>query len=125
MQPFRLMLIVTQGENAGKGFDLEHRGRCLIGRAADCDIRLSRRDAESDISRHHCELEFDPPNVWLRDLGSRNGTFLNNKPIGRRLSDVPVEEVDLHQFPSYSVASGDQIRVGHSVLRVGVIGGEG
>jgi pSer/pThr/pTyr-binding forkhead associated (FHA) protein len=49
----------------------------LIGRAADCQIRL----ALPEISRKHCQLTFQDGQVLLRDLGSSNGTRLNGKPI--------------------------------------------
>jgi pSer/pThr/pTyr-binding forkhead associated (FHA) protein len=124
MQPSKLVLLVTQGERAGEEFDFDQRCRYLIGRADDCDIQLGRFGAAFDVSRHHCELEFDPPNIWLRDLGSRNGTFLNDHPIGRRGLGNAVEDVDLQQFPSFGVISGDTIRVGNTVFRVGLIGDE-
>src|SRR5580765_7599185 len=77
MQPLRVILLVTAGPETGNRHELDRKGRCLIGRADDCDILLGRKGAGFDISRHHCELEFDPPKLWLRDLGSRNGTYLN------------------------------------------------
>lgn len=51
----------------------------VIGRAGDCDLRL---DSEF-VSRHHCELLLDHRGqvVRIRDLGSQNGTFVNEKAI--------------------------------------------
>jgi len=50
----------------------------LIGRGEDCDLRV-----ESDFaSAHHCVLLLDEFTLRLRDLGSKNGTFVN----GRRVS---------------------------------------
>jgi len=56
--------------------------RFVIGRAADCDLRL-----ESPlVSRHHCELTVQDGDLYIRDLESSNGTGLNNQPVvGRRL----------------------------------------
>ena len=48
----------------------------VIGRAHDCHLQLP-----SDfVSRHHCELIVDQREhaLFLRDLGSRNGTYLND-----------------------------------------------
>lgn len=51
----------------------------MIGRATDCHLRL----ASSFVSRHHCELipDEDRGAVRVRDLGSQNGTFVNDEKI--------------------------------------------
>ncbi|MCG3184839.1 MAG: Anaerobic nitric oxide reductase transcription regulator NorR [Planctomycetes bacterium] len=49
-----------------------------IGRAPDNTIML--RDEKA--SRHHCVLELQPDKTWvLRDLKSRNGTFMRGDPV--------------------------------------------
>ena len=51
----------------------------VIGRADDCSLRLDSKF----VSRHHCELIIDEREkaVRVRDLGSQNGTFVNNGPV--------------------------------------------
>jgi pSer/pThr/pTyr-binding forkhead associated (FHA) protein len=49
----------------------------LIGRGADCDLRLP----DSAISRHHCLIRLRPGEVTISDLGSSNGTFVNGQRI--------------------------------------------
>jgi len=51
----------------------------VIGRAEDCSLRLDNRF----VSRHHCELIVDEREhaVHVRDLGSQNGTFVNDGPV--------------------------------------------
>ena len=44
-----------------------------IGRAPECDIQLSF----SVVSNRHCALIFDGTNWTIQDLGSRNGTRVN------------------------------------------------
>lgn len=51
--------------------------RTLIGRKVDCDIRIPL----TEVSRHHAELRVDSNGVVLADLGSANGTFVNNKRV--------------------------------------------
>lgn len=48
-----------------------------LGRAADCDLVVNC----SFASRHHCVLKTQGSHVTVRDLGSRNGTFLNRVRI--------------------------------------------
>jgi pSer/pThr/pTyr-binding forkhead associated (FHA) protein len=51
----------------------------IIGRAEDCNLRLPNRF----VSRHHCELLVNGRDhvVRVRDLGSQNGTFVNDGPV--------------------------------------------
>ena len=59
------------------------QGRRMIGSADDCDIIL--RDGE--VSRLHASLEVTTDGAWVRDLGSRNGTFVNGVRV--REAQVP------------------------------------
>ena len=61
-------------------------GRTSIGRGRGNDIRIS----DKSLSREHALLEVDRDGVvWLRDVGSKNGTYLAGEAIGdrRRLDD--------------------------------------
>lgn len=51
-----------------------------LGRLPDCDIVLQ----DPGISREHAELTPSGSGWEVRDLGSRNGTFVNDEPIERR-----------------------------------------
>src|SRR5262245_22931593 len=55
----------------------------LFGRANDCQPRCPP-DGYDLVSRHHCLVEINPPDVRIRDLGSRNGTYVNGHLIGKR-----------------------------------------
>jgi pSer/pThr/pTyr-binding forkhead associated (FHA) protein len=59
----------------------------LIGRAPECNLRPS----SAFISIHHCVIEIHEGQVILRDLGSRNGTFLNED---RLLNECPLCDGD-------------------------------
>jgi len=90
-------LIVVSGKSAGKAIGLKH-GKLLIGRADECDVR----PLGEEVSRRHCLLEADGDGLAVKDLGSRNGTYVN----GVRIADL----VQLHD--------GDIVRVGPLELRV-------
>lgn len=71
----------------------------LIGRSSDAQVGL----LDPEVSRRHAQLHFARGVVYLTDLGSSNGTFLNGKP----LKDEGIE-----------VRAGDDIDVGNTRLTV-------
>jgi pSer/pThr/pTyr-binding forkhead associated (FHA) protein len=70
-------LRILSGPHAGELIQIR-RGKLLIGREEDC---LLRPDSEF-VSRHHCVLLLDDYTLRIRDLGSKNGTFVNGRRIG-------------------------------------------
>ena len=54
-------------------------GRTLIGRARQAEVFLP----DLSVSRRHALIELTPDAVRLRDLGSKNGTTLNGRPVSR------------------------------------------
>lgn len=73
----------------------------LIGRAPECHLR----PASSVISKRHCGLIRRDGKFYLRDFGSTNGTFLNDKRI--------TGEVELHH--------DDCVKVGPLTFRVQLV----
>lgn len=68
----------------------------VIGRAGSCDISVG----DAALSRNHGILMRDMEGRWtFRDLGSKNGSFLNDQKITHAMKPVPVEY-------------GDEIRMG-------------
>ncbi len=49
----------------------------VIGRDIECNLRLDSKW----ISRQHAELRASGDTLWIRDLGSTNGTFINHRRI--------------------------------------------
>ncbi|MHC4741776.1 MAG: FHA domain-containing protein [Planctomycetota bacterium] len=49
----------------------------VIGRRHDCDLCIPLED----VSRRHCQLDRNNEALEIRDLGSRNGTFINGRQI--------------------------------------------
>lgn len=89
-------LVVEEGEETGKEFRLSLTN--LIGRAADNTIRLT----DKTVSSYHVRLSFQGGQWWLEDLGSRNGTGLN---------DLEVQEPMVVMY-------GDRIRLGRVALKL-------
>lgn len=98
----QVKLRVVSGPQTGRVFTFDQHETFIIGRSEDAHFCLPQ---DRFFSRHHCILEIAPPQCFLRDLGSLNGTFVN----GNR-----VEAVHLR--------NGDRIQGGETVLEVEVAG---
>jgi hypothetical protein len=72
----KVQLIVVQGKPEGKAIPLTGPS-FKIGRGATCQLRPNLEE----ISREHAEISVSETAVTARDLGSRNGTMLNGKPL--------------------------------------------
>lgn len=71
-----LTLKAAKGKNAGQTIVVSGP-KFFIGRAEDCQLK-PRSDL---ISRHHCVLLVEETFVAVRDLGSRNGTYVNGERV--------------------------------------------
>ena len=88
-------VVVVAGESLDTRFGLRPVSR--IGR----DLRFDIRPRDVEISRQHAAITFDGSGFVVRDIGSTNGTFVNEERVGgeRRLHD------------------GDIVRVGRTSMR--------
>ena len=80
--PSKVTLKVIQGSLDKDSYVFDDTTTCIIGRATDCSPRIPDNEAHQIISRHHCLLDINPPDIRVRDFGSLNGTFVNGKKIG-------------------------------------------
>ncbi|HKX83452.1 MAG TPA: FHA domain-containing serine/threonine-protein kinase [Pyrinomonadaceae bacterium] len=101
----RVTLHVVAGPQTGRDFTFEQHDTFMIGRSEDAQFCLPH---DRFFSRHHCLLEIAPPQAFLRDLGSTNGTFVNG---------IRVETAHLKH--------GDRIQGGETVLEVEVTTDQG
>lgn len=87
----KIVLVVASGIYAGKEIAIAGN-QFVIGRDEDCNLR----PASPAISKKHCAVYYKDGEPFVRDLGSTNGTFLNDQQVeGER----PLVE-------------GDKVRVG-------------
>jgi predicted component of type VI protein secretion system len=68
------------------------------GRGPECAVRLAPRN----VSRRHARFLEEDGAVWVEDLGSRNGTFVNGVRVRGRAA----------------LAAGDEVRIADEALRV-------
>lgn len=94
----RVILDVVEGPLKGRQFVLDRHETFVVGRSRFVHCPMPEDLA---LSRDHFMIELNPPVCELRDLGSTNGTFLNNRRVDRS-----------------PLASRDLIAAGQSVFRV-------
>ncbi|WP_255947177.1 protein kinase domain-containing protein [Streptomyces odontomachi] len=109
----RVTLSVLKGPAQGSEFVYGERTTCVVGRAAECRPRLTRDDPH--VSRHHCLLDINPPDVRVRDFGGPHGTFVNGEELGG-----PAGSGTGPGFLERDLVDGDELRLGSTLLRVGI-----
>lgn len=82
-------LVPLEGLQAGELFQLG--ARAVVGTAPDCDVVL----VEASISSRHVEMVATAGGYRLTDLGSTNGTYVNDKRIN-----------------TYELVDNDNVRLG-------------
>jgi diguanylate cyclase (GGDEF)-like protein len=88
-------LVVIYGDELGRKYTLA-QGQLTIGRSAQCDIQI---DQEA-ISRQHAKVVAGFGETMISDLGSTNGTYVN---------DAPVQEQALRD--------GDKVKIGNTIFK--------
>ncbi|MSP91326.1 MAG: FHA domain-containing protein [Myxococcales bacterium] len=95
MAPAKLTLRALSGDLQGQAFHVERE--FIIGRSTTCGIFVPDRR----ISREHSRVWLEDGALWVEDLGSHNGTYVNGQRVTR-----------------LAIQIGDTIRVGTSQFLV-------
>ena len=110
-----MTLTLVNGRGERQEFVFDERSTCLIGRGEDCSPRLPNDENHRSVSRHHCMLDINPPDVRIRDFGSRNGTYVNGVKIGQRDPGQSAAQGRGLGFQERDLKDGDEVRLGRSV----------
>ncbi|MBR2586337.1 MAG: FHA domain-containing protein [Thermoguttaceae bacterium] len=86
---------IIKGNDTGTRFDWDGKSLVIIGRGADCALRVNDKEA----SRRHASIQMENGELILTDLGSLNGTFVNAQKIERLVLQL-----------------GDHIQIGQTLL---------
>ena len=93
----KVLVLVLEGPDQGKRLETAGKG-VTIGSSEDASFVLT----DDTVSRRHCEIVPTVGGIAVRDLGSRNGSFVGSVRIEAATFDEPF-----------------QLRIGQSVLSVG------
>jgi len=105
----KVELEVIEGPYKGKVFTFTEADCFLVGRdgvGCQAHFRLDR-GKDMYVSRNHLLVEIKPPNVYIRDNSSKNGTYL------KRMNSQNFERITYAQ-----VFDGDEIKIGKTVFKV-------
>ena len=91
-----LVHIYPTGPVMGKRYELSTEKGLVIGRGVDCSIVIE----DHSVSRKHARIELTSEGFVAEDLGSTNGTLVNNQPITRQV-----------------LQDGDYLRIGNCIYR--------
>ena len=116
--PAKVTLSIIKGSLSGRTYPFEQRDTCLVGRATECNLRLPDDADHKKISRRQCLLDINPPDVRIRDFGSRNGTFVNGESIGQREAGDPPPGAAIGL--ARELTHGDEIMMGTTTFRVDI-----
>ena len=99
----KFVLRGVSGNTFGKMYGVT--GPMTIGRSAECDIAIP----VEEISRRHALVKPNASGLQVEDLGSSNGTFINNKRVQAGQLN-PGDELRLDQVRLILVAPGMEIQ---------------
>jgi two-component system cell cycle response regulator len=90
-----LVAIYPTGPAMGARYRLDHTAM-QIGREDACGVRL----ADHTVSRRHARIDAEPEGYRITDMGSTNGTFVNDRRVSSQL-----------------LSDGDYLRLGGCIFR--------
>ena len=92
-----IVVEVLSGPSAGRRKELSQT-EVMVGRELTCDLALLK---ESQVSARHCRLVAHEGALWVEDLRSTNGTYVNGRRVVR-----------------HRLAAGDELRLGPDGTRL-------
>ena len=104
-------LVYLNTARKGESFRLS-KARIVAGSAPGCDLLID----EQLVSQQHAEFCTKADGCWLRDMGSKNGTFVNGTKLGSNTERLLVDDdVISISFVDFKFVDG---KIEHSKVRI-------
>jgi len=88
------VIIVVKGPSKGARFRIE-RNEILVGRSVQCDIIID----DVTVSRRHAKISRKGTDLWIYDLNSLNGIYVNKERIEKaRLKNKDEIQIGKYKF---------------------------
>jgi hypothetical protein len=100
LAPNHELMLQLATDDEVHAFDLSQTFRVALGRHPSNDVQLRSRR----VSSYHAEILSEVEGLFVRDLASTNGTYVNDEPVRRK-----------------KLASGDRVRIGGFTLVVHLV----
>ncbi len=84
MDPDNELVITYKGESGGTEHVYLGEDATVIGRDPGADVTLEGEN----VSRRHCEIRYWSETYVIKDLNSKNGTFVNGKQVDVAVIDA-------------------------------------
>ncbi|MFC1745870.1 protein kinase [Candidatus Riflebacteria bacterium] len=111
----KICLQISEGPYKGSSFSFEKPGEIHFGRASSLDVNLA---LDKKVSSRHFMLLIDPPRFVARDLGSKNGTYVNEVRYGGRKDAGPDVKQAKDGKVEVELQDGDELRVGNTRFKI-------
>lgn len=91
-------LTIQEGYGSGREIVID-RSEMIVGRDPECDICIEDRS----VSRHHLRITGVPGEIFVEDMESANGTFVNSEPVSKK----QIKHQDLIQIGNVMMVFSD------------------
>lgn len=107
------MEILGNRETSDVAALLETKNEILIGRANECDIKLP----QLIVTRHHAAIRRQPNGSYtIRDLGSKNGTYINGTRIAEETQITEHDDILIGTYKFRLRRPAEDIREGYTAI---------
>ena len=113
----KCQLVIVEGGSKGTKLDLDKK-RITVGKREGNDLVVDDRA----VSRNHIEIVPEEDSYLLRDLGSTNGTFVNETKI-REAFLVPGDVIRIGSSRLEFIAFDEKVRIEPSSMKLQTVSG--
>lgn len=113
------VILFHQQKPLNQKYQFDTPGIYTIGRGKDCSLTIPKT-VDNSLSRQHCQIVLKDTEVFVRDAGSSNGTYLNDKILPDGIAHLDLN--DYYETTDSFLYDGDTIVLSNSIFQVKILG---